>query len=76
MKSLKFFWRSLLVVKDQVVTVIEHSPYLAEESVNTIDSLCIPWLRLLKRAEEHLVKSQSISTVCITYHIRIDNVEH
>ena len=73
MKSLEFLSRSLLISHDEAISVIEHSPHLSEESVHTVNTLCVPWLRLLERAEEHLIKSQSISTICVADHIWILN---
>ena len=76
MKGLEFLGICLLVIDNELFSVIIQFPKLSEESVHAVDALRIPWLGLLDRTEEHLIKPQSISTIRITDIIRIDDIVH
>ncbi len=75
-QGLQFFCGSLALRNDEAVTVIEHPPYPLEEAVHAVNALGIPWLGLLKRPEEHLIKPEGISSVSIAYHIRVHDIIH
>ena len=44
--------------------------------MHTVYSVCIPRFGLFYRTEEHLVHTESIGTIFIDNHIRVDHVEH
>ena len=67
----------LLVGQDKVVLFVETDvPYLSEETMTTVDAVCIPRLRLLQRTEEHFVKTQGVGTEILDNGIGIDNIVH
>ena len=55
---------------------IEQAPELLQEAVTTVNTVCIPRLRLLHRTQEHLIQTQGVSTILLDNHIRIDDVVH
>ena len=76
MQCLEFLRRSLDVLNEEIITVIIQFPELSQEAVNAVDALGIPRLGLLHRDEEHLVKSQCISSVAVADIVRIDHIVH
>ena len=76
MDSLQLGGSRLSVGHLQAVVAKEEAPELLEEAMYTINTVGVPRLGLLDRAQEHLVESQCISTIFLDDHIRVDHVEH
>ena len=76
MERLELIRGGFFVRDDEPVSVIEEPPELPQEAAHSVNALGIPRLGLLDRAEEHLVKSQGISTICVADIIRVDDIEH
>ena len=76
MQRLELLRRSLDVLNEEIIPVVIQLPELPQEAVHTVDTLGIPRLGLLHRAEEHLVKSQCISTIAVADIVRIDHIVH
>ena len=75
-QGLEFRRTGLFIIEYQAVTVEEQPPHLLEEAVHTVDSLGVPRLALLQRAQEHFVEAESVGSVGVAYIVRIHHVEH
>ena len=76
MESLQFILCRSLIGNKPFLPVPEQAPELLEEAIDTVNTLGIPRLRLLKRTEEHLVKPQGIGSISVADLIRIDHIVH
>ena len=75
-EGLEFGRSCSLLGNGEFLSFEEEPPEALEEAVDSVDSLRVPRLALLKRAEEHLVETESVGTVFIADPVRIDDVEH
>ena len=65
------------VLWHEVVVAVEvQRPELLQASVASVNAVCVPRLRLLHRAEEHLVKAQGVCSVLLDNHVWIDDIVH
>ena len=71
-----FFSRLCVCWQEFIITAVEESPQLFDETVHAVYSVCIPWFGLLYRAEEHFVHTQRIGAIFFYNHIGIHNVVH
>ena len=58
------------------VLVEDKHPQFLQEAVATVDSVRVPWLRLLHRTQEHFVQTQRVGTEALHNHVGIHHVEH
>ena len=60
----------------QAVVAEEEAPKLLEEAVYTVNTIGVPRLGLLDRAQEHLIETQGVGSIFLDNHIGVDHVEH
>ena len=64
------------IAHKEVVLVVEKPPELLQEAVHAVNTLGVPGLALLHRAEEHLIKTQGIGAIGVADEVGVDHIVH
>ena len=77
MDRFQFFLSCIAFDRQELsVAAIEQVPHLLQETMYTVYTVGIPWLRQFNRAEEHFVHTQCICSEAVYNHIGVNHVIH